>query len=128
MRLLLDTHAFVWAVEDPARLPRGVRTEIEDGSNAVSVSVVSIWEAGTKARLGRLALIRPIDVLVDDALREFDFAILNLRLAHALRVESLPALHGDPFDRMLVAQAIEERLTLVTRDPALHAYPVDHLW
>jgi len=128
VRLLLDTHAFIWAIERPARLPKVVRREVEDASNSVTVSVVSIWEAGTKARLGRLGLTRPIKELVHDALHELDFGILDLRVDHALRVADLPPLHGDPFDRMLVSQAIEERLTLVTRDPALHAYPVDHLW
>jgi PIN domain nuclease of toxin-antitoxin system len=63
-----------------------------------------------------------------EAVREFDLAVLDVEIRHAFRVADLPPLHGDPFDRMLVAQAIEERLTLVTSDLALHEYPVDHLW
>lgn len=128
MRLLLDTHAFLWEVEGDRRLPRRVRGVIEDPTNRVCVSVVSVWEAGTKARLGRLSFTRPLATLVAEAVDRFDLVVLDIDLRHALRVAQLPPLHGDPFDRMLVAQAIEERLTLVTRDPALHAYPVDHLW
>ncbi len=128
MRLLLDTHVFIWEIEGDPNLPRRVRNVIEDRANRVTVSVASIWEAGTKARLGRLTLSRPLGVLVAEAIDRFDLSILDVELQHALRVVELPALHGDPFDRMLVAQAIEERLTLVTRDPALHEYPVDHLW
>ena len=128
MRLLLDTHAFIWAAEAPHRLPAGVRRAIEDRRNYITLSVVSVWEAGTKAKLGRLTLARPIDALVADAVSELDMEVLPVALRHALRLISLDPLHGDPFDRMLVAQAIEERMTLVTRDPALHAYPVDHLW
>jgi PIN domain nuclease of toxin-antitoxin system len=67
-------------------------------------------------------------VIIDDALEGLNFSVLDVRLRHVIRVIGLPPLHGDPFDRMLVAQAIEERLTLVTRDQALHAYPVEHLW
>lgn len=128
MRLLLDTHAFLWEVGGDRKLPGRVRKVIEDPRNTVCVSVASIWEAGTKSRLGRLRFSRPLDILVAEALDQFDFSVLDVELRHALRVVELPALHGDPFDRMLVAQAIEERMTLVTRDPALHAYPVDHLW
>lgn len=128
MRLLLDTHAFIWAVEAPARLPRAVRSAIEDRGNTVTLSVVTVWETGMKAKLGRLGLTRPIDTLVTDAISELGFEVLPVALRHALRLTSLEPIHGDPFDRMLVAQAIEERMTLVTRDPALHAYPVDHLW
>jgi PIN domain nuclease of toxin-antitoxin system len=128
VRLLLDTHAFVWAVEAPDRLPPAVRGEIEDPGNPVWVSVASVWEAGTKARLGRLRLSRPIDVIVHDALVGLSFSVLDVRLGHVIRLLGLPPLHGDPFDRIIVAQAIEERLTLVTSDLALHEYPVDHLW
>jgi PIN domain nuclease of toxin-antitoxin system len=128
VRLLLDTQAFIWEVEGDPRLPGRVRRVIEDRRNSVSVSVASVWEAGTKHRLGRLTLSRPLDALIADALSDFDFEVLAVELGHVIRLLSLPLLHGDPFDRMLVAQAMEERMTLVTRDAALHAYPVDHLW
>lgn len=128
MRCLLDTHVFLWEVEGDRRLPARIRDVIEDRRNRVCLSVVSVWEAGTKARLGRLRLSRPIDVLAKEAVREFDLSVLDVEIRHAFRVADLPPLHGDPFDRMLVAQAIEERLTLVTSDVALHGYPVDQLW
>jgi PIN domain nuclease of toxin-antitoxin system len=128
VRLLLDTHVFLWEVEGDPRLPTRVRDVIEDPIHRVVLSVASVWEAGTKERLGRLQLSRPLSVLVPDALERFDMTVLDVELRHAFRLAELPALQGDPFDRMLVAQAMEEGMTLVTRDRALHAYPIDLLW
>jgi len=128
VRLLLDTHVFLWEVEGDPRLPARIRDVIEDPAHRVILSVASVWEAGLKERLGRLRLARPLSVLVPDAVDRFDLAVLDVELQHAFRLAELPPLHGDPFDRMLAAQAIEEGLTVVTRDPVLHAYPIDHLW
>jgi PIN domain nuclease of toxin-antitoxin system len=128
VRLLLDSHAFLWAVEDPRKLPPAVRRRIETGRTRVFVSLASLWELAVKESAGRLQTVRPLDVLLEDALSLHGFEQLGVEVRHALRLAKLPMLHGDPFDRMLVAQAIEERCTLVTRDTTLHAYPVEHLW
>jgi len=128
VRLLLDTHALLWAVEDPKRLSPVVRRRIENGRNRVFVSLASLWELAIKGAVGRLETSRPLDVIIEDALELHGFEQMDLRIDHALRIAKLPALHGDPFDRMIVAQAIEERCTLVTRDRTLQAYPVDHVW
>jgi PIN domain nuclease of toxin-antitoxin system len=128
MKLLLDAHALLWAVEDPARLSPKVRRRIEPGATRVLVSIASIWELAIKESIGRLGTKRPLDVVLEDALVLHGFEQLDIDVRHALRVAKLPSLHGDPFDRMLVAQAIEERCTLVTSDRALDAYPVETLW
>lgn len=128
MRLLLDTHALLWAVDDPRRLSPTARRRIEQGRNRVFVSLASFWELAVKHSAGRLETTRPLDVLFEDALELHGFEPLDVGMRHAMRLAKLPDLHGDPFDRMLVAQAIEERCTLVTRDRALRSYPVDALW
>lgn len=128
MRLLVDSHAFLWSVEDRSQLSHRVARLLADGRNRQFVSMASIWELAMKASIGRLRFTRPFDVVIEDALTIHRYELLDVTLPHALRLAQLPALHGDPFDRMLVAQAIEERCTLVTRDVALHAYPVEHLW
>ena len=128
MRLLLDTHAFLWAVEDPRKLSPVARRRIESASTRVFVSLATLWELAIKESLGRLQSRRPLDVLVEDALALHRFEQLDVRLPHVRRLTALPRLHGDPFDRMLVAQAIEERCVLVTRDRVVQGYPVEHLW
>jgi PIN domain nuclease of toxin-antitoxin system len=128
VKLLLDTHALIWAVEDPRSLSPVVRRRIEAGRNRVFVSMASLWEIAVKESTGKLRTMRPLDVFLEDALELHGFEQLGVQIDHAIRLAKLPPLHGDPFDRMLVAQAIEERCTLVTRDRALQAYPVEHLW
>jgi PIN domain nuclease of toxin-antitoxin system len=128
MRLLVDGHALLWCIEDTGRLSRRAARVLADGRNRQFVSVATIWELAVKASLGRLRLSRPFDVVMDDAIRIHRFEVMNVELRHALRVAELPRLHGDPFDRMLVAQAIEERCVLVSGDPAVREYPVEHLW
>jgi len=118
MRLLLDTHVFLWAVAGSASLNAKMRKTI-DTAEAVFVSAASIWEIAIKARLRKIdadpaALVAAID--------ESGFIELPLRAMHAARVATLPPIHADPFDRLLVAQAIAEPLRLLTTDAKLKAY------
>lgn len=118
MRLLLDTHVLIWW-DEGARLTAGARSAIET-ADQVYVSAVSGWEIALKASLGKL---RPTRALAE-AVNESGFEELPLRLRHTEILMRLPRLHRDPFDRMLVAQAIADRLTLVSRDRTLAGYDV----
>lgn len=125
MRLLLDTHAVIWALEAPRRLPAWLRSAIEDGENDVFVSAASVWEMSIKQSLGRLPPPRA-DFL--EAVHRSGLDELPVTMQHAQSTRLLPLLHRDPFDRMLVAQAQTEGLSLVSRDPALRQYQVTVLW
>jgi PIN domain nuclease of toxin-antitoxin system len=125
LRLLLDTHAFLWMLDAPQRLPAWIRTAIADGENEVFVSAASAWEIAIKQAIGRLPEARA-DPL--DALHRSGLAELPITVEHARRTRSLPLLHRDPFDRMLVAQAQTEGLALISRDPAIREYQVTVLW
>lgn len=119
--LLLDTHAFLWAIDNNPRLSQKARNAIVDGNNVVFVSAATAWEISIKKALGKLK-VPDGDYL--EELRLHRFTPLNITTEHALAVENLPPHHKDPFDRMLVAQAQLERLTLVTRDPRIKVYEV----
>lgn len=121
MNLLLDTHAFLWAVGNPSNLSSRARGAIEDGNNMVFVSAATAWEISIKRRLGKLELPEG-DYLEEIRLNRF--TPLDITTEHALAIEALPILHKDPFDRLLVAQAQLEKLTLITRDPKVMAYDV----
>jgi len=124
-RLLLDTHALIWALSAPRRLPARVARIVRDPENDVYVSAVGTWEIAIKSALGKIEA----DVAaVARAAREADFEELPVTVAHTLRLRTLPAHHRDPFDRLLVAQALEECLTLVTHDPLIAQYPAAVLW
>ncbi|MFX1766572.1 type II toxin-antitoxin system VapC family toxin [Paraburkholderia sp. A1RI-2L] len=118
MRLLLDTHVFLWAVKDDSRLTKVARKLIAD-ADEVYVSSVSIWEAAVKVGLGKLDV--DIDLLVTE-IEASGFSELPVRAVHAARVRGLPDIHRDPFDRLLVAQALSEPLRLVTADGYLSKY------
>lgn len=124
-RLLLDTHALLWALSSPSRLPARVARAIRAAETDVYVSSVATWEIAIKSMLGKI----DADVgIVAEGARAAHFDELPVTIAHTLRLGLLPGHHQDPFDRLLVAQAIEERLTLVTHDPAITRYPVSVLW
>jgi len=120
MNLLLDTQVLIWGLAADRRLKGTARRAIEDGSNRVWVSAASAWEIEIKTALGKLQV--PDDLLTQMTAVKFDE--LAIRIEHALYLRRLPALHRDPFDRIIIAQALCEGLTLVTTDPMMRGYPV----
>ena len=128
MRLLLDTHAFLWWIFDDPRLSPSARTLIADPPAEILFSVVSAWEIAIKSRTGRLDLPPDVPAFVHDQIRRNRFSVLPVELRHALRVHGLPDHHRDPFDRLLVAQAEVEAVPLLSRDPLLAAYGIELRW
>lgn len=124
MKLLLDTHVLLWSATSPDRLSPEVRATIEAGTTEVLVSIVTAWEIAIKQSLGKLDLARPAEQWVPEVLQRSGFEVAELGLAAALRVRALAWHHRDPFDRLLVAQALEEGLTIVTHDDAFAPYGV----
>jgi PIN domain nuclease of toxin-antitoxin system len=124
LRLLLDTHAFIWATASPARLSKACRAAIEDPQNDVIVSAAVAWEMTIKYALGKLTL--PLDPIAyfPSRLVALGFRPLAISAEHALAIGKLPPHHNDPFDRIMVAQAQIEGLTLVTNDPVIAKYRV----
>ena len=128
MNVLLDSHALVWYLLHDDRLPEWIFDLLEDRSTRVTVSVASIWELMMKAVAGRLRLpVEPASFLVDVPL-EAGFRLLDVQPRHVAMLSELPQIHRDPFDRMLIAQALVEDLDLVTSDETLRSYPVRSLW
>ena len=127
MRLLLDTHAFLWAAADPDQLRPNARAAIEDSANEVLVSAGVAWEISIKAALGKLTVPADPAVWFPARVRSLGFQALDISAAHALAVGGLPDIHRDPFDRIMIAQAQIEGLTFVTRDPENQKYPINVL-
>jgi PIN domain nuclease of toxin-antitoxin system len=129
VRLLLDTHAFLWWVFADPKLSRRARTAIDDDvANDVVVSAASAWEIATKYRIGKLPDARAVADDVSGAVAAEGFDQLAITVRHAQRAGNLVGHHQDPFDRMLIAQAMLEDLTLVSNERAFDAYGVRRLW
>lgn len=125
---LLDTHAFLWMAGGDSCLGEAAATTIMRDEVDLYLSVASVWELAIKSSLGRLTLHLPLEALVREQVEHNALLVLDVRREHALRVESLPFLHRDPFDRLLVAQALEEGLTLLSRDEVLDGYSIRRVW
>ncbi len=128
MRVLLDTHAFIWLVQDTAHLSAGARALVRNPETEPLVSIASLWEMAIKSNRGRLDLAHPLPRFVDEGLRVHSIGLLNVRFDHVVRFERLPRHHKDPFDRMIAAQALEENVPVVGRDRMLDEYGVDRRW
>lgn len=128
MRLLLDTHAFLWWLDGDRRLPPRVRRRIADAANEILISAASAWEITTKARLGKLPGATAVAADVAGALAGQGFVALEISVLHAQRAGNLPGDHRDPFDRMLIAQAQLEDLPVASNDPIFDVYRVNRLW
>lgn len=124
MNLLIDTHVAIWAVDSDPKLPRVAKLLLADPNNQLFVSAVSIWEISIKYALRRQSA-DPINISGHEAITLFEksgFSLLPITSQHAAAVDHLPALHGDPFDRLLVAKAAQGEMQLVTHDPKLAPY------
>ena len=128
MRVLLDTHTFLWWVDDNASLSATARRVIADEANDIIVSAASAWEIATKHRLGRLPEAEPIARDIAVCIAEEGFEALAIGVADAERAGRLPGVHRDPFDRILVAQALRHDLSIVSIDTTLDRYGVNRLW
>lgn len=128
MRLLLDTQCWLWWFAQPEKLSEDVIEQIADETNDVWFSVASIWEMGIKVSIGKLPLPQQIDDYVSTRMTQLGARSLEITASHALRVAALPLHHRDPFDRMLIAQAQIEDMTLVSADLAFNQYEVSLLW
>ena len=128
MKLLLDTHAFLWWLEGNARLPATARRAIQDADNDIIVSAATAWEIATKYRLGKLREAAAVVEDVAGAIAAQGFEEMPISVDDAARAGSLPGPHRDPFDRLLIAQALVRNLTLVSTDETFDTYRVRRLW
>lgn len=128
MALLLDTHAFLWFLNDDARLSPLAAERIGDPGQRIVVSVVSAWEIAIKTGTGKLILDRPLQQLWVESLTSNEFQSLDIMTEHVLAVGDLPPHHRDPFDRLLIAQSRIEHLDLVSADAAFDAYGITRVW
>jgi len=128
MRLLLDTHSFIGFFMGNPKLSTIARTLIEDENNEKLISVASIWEMGIKQSLGKLNVGLPIKDYIEQKLSLLDFNLLNINLDHIAVITTLPFHHRDPFDRLLIAQAMVEKLPILSVDSIFDAYPIQKLW
>jgi PIN domain nuclease of toxin-antitoxin system len=128
VRLLLDSHALVWAVDDPTRLGSRATALLKDPANELLLSAATIWEIAIKVGLGKLSLSMPYRAWMTQAIRDIQASVLPITVEYADVQAALPRHHGDPFDRLLVAQAIVEQLTLVSGDAVFESYGIQREW
>lgn len=126
--MLLDTHAFLWWINDDPRLSEAAREILSDGQREVLFSAASGWEMAIKVGLGKLRVTGSLGSYLSARLLENAIEVLPVSLRHASGVAELPNYHRDPFDRLLVAQAIAEDLAFLTADPLMTRYPVQTIW
>lgn len=128
MRLLLDTHAFLWWLDGDRRLPARVRAVIREPANEVLVSAASVWEITTKARLGKLPGATAVAADVPACIESQGFVPLNITVHHAQRAGALAGSHRDPFDRMLIVQAQAEGVPIASNETAFDDYGITRFW
>jgi PIN domain nuclease of toxin-antitoxin system len=128
VRYLLDTCAFLWWADGDPKLSATAEAAIRDRNNEIYLSSVSSWEIAIKVRIGKLVLAQSVGSYVNNQVALNSFKLLTVELPHTFRVSVLPRYHDDPFDLLLIAQAQEEILTILTSDPEFPKYAVQVLW
>jgi len=127
MAFILDTHAFLWFVSGDKKLHENVKAKIMDINEPCFLSVASLWEITIKKQIGKLILDISLEELFDYADRN-QIEIIQITYEHLLTLEQLPSHHNDPFDRLIISQALAENLTLITRDKGLKKYKIKQQW
>ena len=128
MRLLLDTHTFVWYVTNNQKLSSTARQLINEGNNEVLLSIVSIWEMAIKHSIGKLSFELPFEIFISQQLAVNNFDLLNIKISYLNVVANLPLHHRDPFDRLIIAQAMVEQIPVVGTDEIFDSYLIQRLW
>ncbi len=128
MRLLLDTHTFIWFVTDSPRLSTTAKALIENEYNEKLLSVASAWEMAIKHSIGKLNFELPFQNFLERQMKQNSMSLLNVQIIHLDVVANLPLHHRDPFDRLIIAQAIVEQIPIVGRDEVFDLYPIERLW
>lgn len=128
MRILLDTHVFLWWDSDPGKLSARVNSLLSNPEHIIVLSVASTWEIQIKKQLGKLSLSIPLDELIESQQQINEIEILPVHLAHVLMLDNLPPHHKDPFDRIIISQAKVEDIVIVSADPVLAKYDIEIVW
>ncbi|MBC6434724.1 type II toxin-antitoxin system VapC family toxin [Nostoc sp. HG1] len=128
MKLLLDTHVIIWSAGNPEKLSQRVRDLLIDTNNFWVVSMASVWELQIKSQLGKLNLSSSLPNFIETQQRVNNLQLLSIELTHIYALEALPSHHRDPFDRILIAQAIVEEMPLLSIDAVFDVYPVERIW
>ena len=128
MKILIDTHVFIWYIQNSERLPSSAATLINDGGNEILFSIASIWEMAIKQSTGKLNLGIPYIGFIEEQMRLNNIKLLPINLNHIELVTTLPFHHRDPFDCLLIAQAITEDIILISTDSVFALYPVQTVW
>lgn len=127
MRILLDTQAFIWFVENDKKLPKNVKYNIENYNNSIIISIASLWEMTIKLTLGKLKLNFSLEEMINKT-AENGFEIMSILPIHLIKLSSLEMIHGDPFDRIIIAQGLAENIQIVTSDDVFEYYNINRLW
>jgi PIN domain nuclease of toxin-antitoxin system len=128
MRLLLDTHTFLWWINNDPLLSDSARNAIATERNECFLSLASCWELAIKASIGKLRLTKPVERFIPEELTANDFQLLSIDFRHIAKVETLPFHHRDPFDRLLVAQLLTEKMSIISADTVLSEYGIKRIW
>lgn len=128
MNILLDTHTFIWFIEGNSRLSARARQLIEDAQNQPFLSIASLWEMAIKVSLGKLTISQPFEKLIPTQLQRNGIEIMDIGFPHTAVIVNLPLYHRDPFDRLLVAQALIEQMPFVSADVQFDSYGIIRLW
>lgn len=128
MDYLLDTHSLLWIVADDPRLSTKAKELFLDDDNEIYFSIASIWELAIKISLKKVILDEPLDIFIKSHIQGNNIKILYIEIKHVLKVENLPFHHRDPFDRLIISQAIVENLPIITKDSDFESYPIKKIW